>query len=75
MNFNVAHLDCKESHGDQAYPAVQRVEIGDGPGLRQVVGVEDGQEADGHAGYGQGVENRVKELHVDPPAASAYAVQ
>lgn len=68
------YLYGEQSHGDETDPAVKGVEVRNGARLIEVVGIEDGHEADGHARDGQCVEHRVQEFHVDPPATSAYPV-
>lgn len=67
-------LQSKQAHGDESHPAVQGVEVADGR-LRQVVVVQDRDEAHHDAGHGQGVEDGVEELDVDAAAAAADAVE
>lgn len=71
-DLNLTHLYSKQSHGNEADPAMQGVEVVD---ARLVVVVEHCQEPDDDARERQRMEDRVKQLHVNASEATADAVQ
>ena len=66
-------LEGEESHGGQAQPGVEAVEVEDGR-LGPALVVPDCQEPHDDAGDGHEVEHGVDQLAPDPPAAPAGSV-
>lgn len=67
-------LQHEKSHGDQAQPGVQRVEIWLW-WFGQIMRIEDGQETDDDARNGQCMEKGVRQLGIDVLQATAQTIQ
>lgn len=67
-------LQHKQSHRDQSQPRVQRIEVRDWR-LRQIMRIENGQESNHDARNRTGMEQGVRQLHVDVLHAAAQSVE
>jgi hypothetical protein len=75
QNKRFEYLNREEPHCDKTHPAVQRVEIGDGPTGIKVMRVQYCDEAHNNAWDGQCMEYCMEQLDIDTATAAAHTVQ